>query len=88
MTDHSIQRAESLGVADVVSGARQLASHWVKRRRLYRLQQLDDVMLNDIGLLREEVNASLEQPLTVDPVRDLNRRARARRVCGPRFRFR
>src|SRR5680860_1084314 len=68
MTDHTVSRAESLGVANYVSGARQIASHWLKRRRLYRLQQLDDRMLNDIGLLREEVNASLEQPLTVDPV--------------------
>lgn len=88
MTDHSLPRAESLGVADVVSGARQVASHWLKRRRLYRLQQLDDHLLNDIGILREEVNAALQQPLSVDPVRDLNRRARTRRVCGPRFRFR
>jgi uncharacterized protein YjiS (DUF1127 family) len=87
MTDHTVSRAESLGVANYVSGARQLASHWLKRRRLYRLQQLDDRMLNDIGLLREEVNASLEQPLTVDPVSDLHRRARQRRVCGPRFSF-
>jgi uncharacterized protein YjiS (DUF1127 family) len=88
MTDHSLPRAESLGVRDTLAGLRQLASHWLKRRRLYRLQQLDDYMLNDIGLLREEVNASLEQPLTVDPVQDLQQRARRRRVCGPKFRFR
>ena len=87
MTDHTVSRAESLGVADYVSGARQIASHWLKRRRLYRLQQLDDRMLNDIGLLREEVNAALGQPLRVDPVHDLNRRARHRRACGPRFSF-
>jgi len=87
MTDHTVSRAESLGVADYVSGARQLASHWLKRRRLYRLQQLDDRMLNDIGLLREELNAALEQPLTVDPVSDLHRRARQRRVSGQRFSF-
>ena len=87
MSDHTVSRAGSLGVADYVSGARQMASHWLKRRRLVRLQQLDDRMLNDIGLLREEVNAALGQPLTVDPVHDLNRRARQRRVCGPRFSF-
>ena len=88
MTDHSVSRTAGFGVADITSAARQLASHWLKRRRLYRLQQLDDTLLNDIGLLREEVNASLEQPLSVDPVCDLNRRAWARRVHGPRFRFR
>ena len=87
MTVHSLLRAEGLGVRDTLAGLRQLASHWLKRRRLYRLQQLDDRMLNDIGLLREEVNASLEQPLTVDPVSDLNRRAHQRRVFGPRFSF-
>jgi uncharacterized protein YjiS (DUF1127 family) len=88
MTDHFLPRAENLGVSEILSGARQRTSNWLKRRRLYRLQQLDDDMLNDIGLLREEVNASLQQPLSVDPVRDLNQRARTRRICGPRFRFR
>ena len=88
MTYHSLPRVESLGVSELFSGARRLASHWLKRRRLYRLQQLDDHMLNDIGLLREEVDASLDQPLSIDPVWDLNQRARARRIHGPRFRFR
>jgi uncharacterized protein YjiS (DUF1127 family) len=88
MTDHTLPRATSLGVAETVSRLRQLASHWLKRRRLYQLQQLDDHMLNDIGLLREEVNASLQQPLSIDPIWDLNQRARTRRICGPRFRFR
>lgn len=88
MTYHSLPQAEGLGVSEILSGFRQLAAHWLKRRKLYRLQQLDDHMLNDIGLLREEVDAALQQPLSVDPVRDLNRRAKTRRVCGPRFSFR
>ena len=88
MTDHCLPLTRSLGVSEIVSTARGLASHWLKRRRLYRLQLLDDLMLNDIGLLREEVEAALQQPLRIDPVRDLNQRARARRAGGARFSFR
>ncbi|MFW6077244.1 MAG: DUF1127 domain-containing protein [Hyphomicrobiales bacterium] len=88
MTDHTVSRAAGFGVANITSAARQFASHWLKRRRLHRLQQLDDNLLNDIGLLREEVHAAPQQPLSVDPVCDLNRRAWARRAHGPKFRFR
>jgi uncharacterized protein YjiS (DUF1127 family) len=58
---------------------RSLVSNWRKRRRLYDLQHLDDHMLNDIGISRSDVTATLSQPLSVDPVRDLARRARRRR---------
>jgi uncharacterized protein YjiS (DUF1127 family) len=88
MTDHTQLRTQTLRITEMFSGLRQLAAHWLKRQRLYRLQQLDDHMLNDIGLVREEIEASLGQPLSVDPIWDLNQRARTRRVCGPRFRFR
>jgi hypothetical protein len=43
-------------------------------------------MLDDIGLVREEIEASLNLPLAIDPIWDLNRRAQQRRVRGTRFR--
>ena len=58
---------------------RRLISNWRKRRRLHDLQQLDDRALTDIGLTRADVMAVLGQPMSVDPVWDLERRARRRR---------
>jgi uncharacterized protein YjiS (DUF1127 family) len=58
---------------------RTLISNWRKRRRLRSLQHMNDHMLDDIGLTRADVAATLSQPVTVDPVWDLERRARRRR---------
>ncbi len=58
---------------------RTLYSNWRKRRRLRDLQHMNDHMLDDIGLTRADVAATLGQPMTVDPVWDLERRALRRR---------
>ncbi len=58
---------------------RRLYSNWRKRRRLTDLQQLDDRILKDIGITRADLSATLAQPMTVDPVWDIERRARLRR---------
>jgi uncharacterized protein YjiS (DUF1127 family) len=54
-------------------------SNWRKRRRLRDLQHMNDHMLDDIGLTRADLAATLGQPITVDPVWDLERRAMRRR---------
>jgi uncharacterized protein YjiS (DUF1127 family) len=86
MTDHCLPRATSLGVTEIFSGVRQLAANWLKRRRLHRLEELDDRMLNDIGIERGELVAALLLPLSVDPIYELNRRSQQRRVRGQRHR--
>jgi uncharacterized protein YjiS (DUF1127 family) len=58
---------------------RTLYANWRKRGRLRGLEHLNDHMLEDIGLTRADVAAALGQPMTVDPVRDLERRAMRRR---------
>lgn len=58
---------------------RALYSNWRKRRRLRGLQEMNDQMLEDIGLTRADVVATLGQPMTVDPIWDLERRALRRR---------
>ena len=58
---------------------RTLYTNWRKRRRLLDLQQMNDHMLADIGLTRADVAATLGQPITIDPIWDLERRALRRR---------
>ena len=58
---------------------RTLYANWRKRRRLRDLQHMNDHMLEDIGLTRADVAATLGQPITIDPIWDLERRALRRR---------
>lgn len=76
----------SVDIGQPFAGLRQLANNWLKRQRLRRLEDLDDRLLDDIGVTRDEVTAALRLPLAVDPVGELNRRSRARRVRGQRGR--
>lgn len=52
---------------------------WQRRRRLAMLDTLDDHVLNDIGLCREDVRWALGQPLAVDGAAELVRRRSHRR---------
>ena len=79
MRDYALFHAERLERMGPFPALRRLISNWRKRRRLYELQHLDDHALDDIGLSRADVAATLGQPLSVDPVWDLERRARLRR---------
>jgi uncharacterized protein YjiS (DUF1127 family) len=79
MRDYALFHAERLERMRPFPVLRRLISNWRKRRRLYDLQHLDDHALDDIGLTRADVAAVLGQPLSVDPVWDLERRARLRR---------
>jgi uncharacterized protein YjiS (DUF1127 family) len=80
MRDYALFHAERLDRARPFPVLRRLISNWRRRRRLYDLQHLDDHALDDIGLTRADVAAVLGQPLSVDPVWDLERRARLRRT--------
>jgi uncharacterized protein YjiS (DUF1127 family) len=79
MRDYALFHAERLERMRPFPVLRRLISNWRKRRRLYDLQHLDDHALDDIGLTRADVAAVLGQPLSVDPVWYLERRARLRR---------
>ena len=62
-----------------LAALRTLFANWRKRRRLRNLQHMNDHMLDDIGLTRADVAATLGQPMTVDPIWDLERRVLRRR---------
>jgi uncharacterized protein YjiS (DUF1127 family) len=78
MRDYVLFQAERLEISQPFPVLLRLFSNWRKRRRLRDLEHLDDRALHDIGLSRADVLAVLSQPMSVDPVWDLERRARLR----------
>ncbi len=55
------------------------ASRWRARRRVRDLLELDDRLLDDMGVTRDEVRWASYLPLSVDAVRELNRQSSLRR---------
>lgn len=71
----------------MVFGAYDLAQSVRRRWRLYRMQWLDDQLLDDIGVTREELEWAIRLPLRVNAALALHDRARERRnsaaaACG------
>ncbi|GJD62459.1 DUF1127 domain-containing protein [Methylobacterium frigidaeris] len=56
---------------------------WTHRRAAYRLAELDDRALKDIGLTRSDVLGVLDLPFRHDPTVPLVHRRRARRQPPP-----
>lgn len=56
-----------------------------RRRRLYRMQRLDDHMLDDIGVTREELLWAINLPLRVNAALEMHDRAKARRATKARL---
>jgi uncharacterized protein YjiS (DUF1127 family) len=57
----------------------QLIRNWRARRAVARLDRLDDHMLHDIGVTREDVIWAAGLPLTVNAALALEERGRRRR---------
>ena len=61
----------------------------VRRRwRLHRMQHLDDHMLDDIGVTRDELEWAIRLPLRVNAALELHSCARRRRETGSKGRRR
>jgi uncharacterized protein YjiS (DUF1127 family) len=80
MRYYAITLAENMGAAHSVSLLARLLRNWRSRRRLARLRDLDDHLLADIGVRREEVDRALALPLTVNSAEALQHSARRRRL--------
>ena len=80
MRYYAITLAENMDAAHGASFLSRLFRNWRSRRRLARLRDLDDHLLADIGVRREEVDRALALPLTVNSSEALQRKARRRRL--------
>lgn len=77
-----VRPALGLRVANaVVAVASQFARifrAWRNRREIYRLGEMSDAQLADIGLTRSDLHVVWQAPLTVDPTEQLGQLSEAR----------
>ncbi len=78
MRDYALSRAQSAEAAGSASILWRMIGNWRARRAVARLDELDDFLLRDIGLSREDLHWAAGLPLTVNAALALEERARKR----------
>lgn len=73
MRDYIFHQAFSRDSVFVFPKLRRLIRSWLAKRNLRRLEQLDDYLLKDIGLSRDDVRYALHLPHDVDPIEEMSR---------------
>jgi len=82
MRDYALNQALSRGEYGIVYFLRRVTRNWRVKRRIAALGNLDDYMLRDIGVTRDEVQWAAGLPLTVNAAVALEERALRRRQSG------
>lgn len=84
MSDRAIRTTYFAGIlrwiSTVAAQGAGLAHRLRRRRRLYRMLGLDDHMLDDIGITREDLLWAIDLPLRVNAALLMHARARCRRA--------
>jgi uncharacterized protein YjiS (DUF1127 family) len=71
MRDYILNQAETADKTFTFPSLNRIVANWRKRRQLRQLEDLDDHVLMDIGLTRDELIRVQRVPLAVDPVTEL-----------------
>ena len=79
MRDYALTMAKGQEATGSGSILGQLIRNWRARRAVVRLDRLDEHMLRDIGLTREDLRWAAGLPLTVNAALAMDERARRRR---------
>jgi uncharacterized protein YjiS (DUF1127 family) len=79
MTDTTHTRGAGNPLFALARSLSDLRRHAQHRRTVKRLLDLDDRILHDIGVTREEARHAASQPFGVDPLIELHRSTLARR---------
>ena len=79
MTDMSLPRGAGNPIFALARSLAERRRNAVRRRTVKRLLDLDDRILHDIGVTRDEARQAAGRPLTVDPLDELYRAALSRR---------
>jgi uncharacterized protein YjiS (DUF1127 family) len=80
MREYMLHQAEALERTFAFAAIRRVLGNWWKRRTLRKLKDLDDHLLYDIGLTRDEIDRALKLPLSIDPVGEVSHRRIPRRM--------
>jgi uncharacterized protein YjiS (DUF1127 family) len=78
MRDYVLNRAISLEAVET-SPLRRLLKNWLARRAIKKLDSVDDYLLRDIGVTREDVRWARTLPLRLNAAVSLEERSIARR---------
>lgn len=78
MRDYALSRAQSAEATGSTSILGRLIRNWRARRAVARLDLLDDRMLQDIGLTREDLRWASGLPLSVNAALAMDQHARSR----------
>lgn len=73
MRDYILHLAQAQDSAFAFPKLRRLVRSWQAKRKLRKLQNLDDYLLNDIGLTRDDLRYGIRLPYDVDPIDELLR---------------
>jgi uncharacterized protein YjiS (DUF1127 family) len=79
MTDTCLPRGAGNPIFALARNLAERRRNAARRRTVKRLLDLDDRILHDIGVTRDEARLAAGQPLTVDPLDELYRAALSRR---------
>ena len=82
MRDYALNRAQSAEAVGAFSLLWRVMANWRARRAVSRLDRLDDFLLRDIGLTREELRWAAGLPLSVNAALALEERSLQRRRRG------
>ncbi|NMD08329.1 MAG: DUF1127 domain-containing protein [Phyllobacteriaceae bacterium] len=66
MREYVLHQAQSRQAYGRLTPLVRVVKNWLKRRALRKLENLDDFMLRDIGLTRDDLRLMRRQPLTLD----------------------
>ena len=86
MRNYIQMQAELRDQAFAFPKLRRMVRNWAARRQLRDLMALDDYLLNDIGLTRDDLRFGLNLPRDVDPIDELIRVRNVDLVRGRRTR--
>jgi uncharacterized protein YjiS (DUF1127 family) len=75
MRDYALSRAQSAEATGSASIVGRLIRNWRARRAVARLDLLDDRMLRDIGLTREDLRWASGLPLSVNAALAMEQRS-------------
>ena len=73
MRDYIFHQAHSRDRTFAFPKLRRLVRSWLAKKKLRRLEQLDDYMLNDIGMSRGDLRHALRLPYDIDPITEMER---------------